>query len=74
VWSLRRSANYGSDHVNERSLPIHGAKLAADGRTVFLEIPELRPTPCYEIWYSVHGADGSEVDGIVHGTIHRLTK
>jgi hypothetical protein len=72
AWSLKRSANYGSQHLNERSWKVASASLAADGCTVVLEIPELAATPCYEVLMKVRGADGSVVERSLHGTIHRL--
>lgn len=72
VWDLHRSERYGSPHVNERPLKVTAAALSADRRTLTLTIPELRPTHGLELWYSVRSADGREVDGLLHGTVHRL--
>ena len=72
VWSLKRSANYGSPHVNEHSLKIGGATLADDQKTVFLNIPGLAPTWCMEIKASLQGADGASFIRTVHNTIHQL--
>ena len=49
-----------------------GAKVSADGKTVTLEISDMRPTWCMEIRYSLRGSDGAAVQGVVHNTIHRL--
>jgi glucose/arabinose dehydrogenase len=72
IWSLRRSAKYGSDHFDERSLRITAAHLSVDRRTIDLEIPDLRPTMCMEITYAIRGAGGEPVSGVIHNTIHRL--
>lgn len=73
VWSLKRSADYGSNHHGERSLDITAAQLAADGRRITLTIPDLAPTLCYELKVNLlAGDDGSRVSRSVHGTIHRL--
>jgi putative heme-binding domain-containing protein len=72
VWDLQRSANYGSPHLNEHALTVTRAALAADGRTLTLEVPGLKPTWGLELWYSVVAADGREVDGLLHGSIHRM--
>jgi hypothetical protein len=72
VWSLKRSAAYGSAHLGERALRVEGVRLSKDRRTVFLAVPGVRPTQCLEVWYSLVGADGREADGILHGTVHRL--
>jgi hypothetical protein len=72
VWSLKRSASYGSDHHNERKLAVRSASLSANGRTIFLEIPEIQPTMSMEVRYSIRAAGGQRVSGFVHNTIHRL--
>jgi mono/diheme cytochrome c family protein len=63
VWSLKRSAKYGSGHFDERGLAIRTVKTSADGRTLTLEIPDLAPTQCYELKIG---------DRVLHGTIHSL--
>jgi cytochrome c5 len=72
VWSLQRSADYGSPHVNEHSLNVAGATLAADNKTVFLEIPDLEPTWCMEIQCTLRAADGAPFTRTIHNTIHQL--
>lgn len=63
VWSLKRSAAYGSPHINERPLAIRGITRSVDGTTVTLDIPDLAPTHCYELRLAGR---------VIHGTIHRL--
>ncbi len=72
VWGLKRSANYGSEHVNERPLAVRSAKLSGDGRTVLVSIPNLAPTWCMAITYVIKSAQGLEVKGEIHNTIHGL--
>jgi hypothetical protein len=72
VWDLARSEQYGSPHMLERPLRPTAARLSADRRTVTLTIPNLRPTRGLELWYSLRGADGRRVDGLLHGTVHLL--
>lgn len=72
VWDLKRTANYGSQHYNERSLHVLRASLSEDGRTVTLEIPDLTPTWCMSIGYSLTSADGAPLRGLIHNTIHSL--
>lgn len=50
------------------------ANISADGTTVTLEIADMQPTWCMEIRYSLAGADGTAVKGVVHNTIHQLSK
>ncbi len=72
VWSLKRTANYGSKHIGEHSLRVASAKLASDNRSLFLAIPELQPTWCMEIKCDLRGADGAMVTRTIHNTIHQL--
>ena len=72
VWSLKRSADYGSKHINEHGLRVSKATLAEDRKTVFLEIPELQPTWCMEIKCALRGADGQTFSRTVHNTIHKV--
>jgi hypothetical protein len=74
VWDLSRSANYGSKHLNERTLPITQAVLAEDARTVTLTIPDLAPTRGLELQCTLKGADGKAFTRSIHATIHRLAK
>jgi hypothetical protein len=72
VWGLRRSANYGSPHINEHPLAIRGARLGEDGKTVTLDVADLGPTWGIEISYALKSSDGAPVNGRIHNTIHRL--
>ena len=72
AWSLKRTANYGSNHYDEKPLEIRAAKLSANGLTLTLDIPDLRPTWCMEIQYTLRAADGTPVQGTIHNTIHTL--
>jgi hypothetical protein len=72
TWSLKRSADYGSAHYGERRLTPASATLADDGCTVFLELPDLEPTWCMAIEYSLRAADGTPVVGEIDNTIHQL--
>jgi putative heme-binding domain-containing protein len=72
TWSLKRTANYGSEHYNEQPVKYRGLKLSSDGTTLLIDIPDLRPTWCMEIKYSLRAADGKPIAGTVHNTIHEL--
>jgi putative heme-binding domain-containing protein len=72
IWNIRRSANYGSDHYDQTPLAVTNAALSPDGRTVTLQIPQIKPTWCMEIKYWLKGAGGEPVSGTIHNTIHRL--
>ena len=72
VWSLKRTANYGSKHYDERFLKVAAATVSSDGQTLLLDIPEIAPTWCMEIKYSLLSSDGTPVTGVIHNTIHAL--
>jgi hypothetical protein len=72
IWDIKRAARYGSDHYNERRLDVKAATLSDDGKTVTLEVPDVRPTWCMEIRYRIQGADGRKIDSMIHNTIHNL--
>jgi hypothetical protein len=74
VWDLMRSEEYGSAHLHERPLAVTAARLSVDRKTVTLTIPELRPTRGLELWYTVRGADGREVDGLLHGSVQQVVE
>lgn len=70
VWSLRRSAEYGSDHHNQHPLPITAASLDKAGRILTLSIPQLGPTQCYSLNARLVAVGGAAVERNIHGTIH----
>ncbi len=74
VWSLKRTANYGSKHYDEHPLEIVAVRQSPDARTVMLDIPALAPTQCYELKEKLLGKDGSVIEHSLHGTIHRLAE
>ena len=74
IWSLKRSANYGSKHHDEHALEITAARVSSDKRTVTLIIPEIAPTMCYELIAKLRAPDGTPVERSLHGTIHQLSE
>jgi len=72
IWDLKRTANYGSKHYNERSLKVSKATVSNDHRTVVLEIPEIQPTWGMEVTWEIHSAAGKPINGKLHNTIHNL--
>ncbi len=72
TWSLKRTADYGSKHYDEKTLTVHRATLSADAKTLTLDIVDLQPTWCMELIYSLRSATGDLVQGTIHNTIHKL--
>ena len=72
--------NYGSPDVSVRNpgekkrdpLEIKSARVSKDGRTVFLEVVDLRPADQIRIRLYLDSADGEIVSQDIHGTIHKL--
>ena len=44
TWDLKRSRKYGSAHHNEKKLEVKAVRLSQDKKTVFITIPEIKPT------------------------------
>jgi hypothetical protein len=72
VWGLKRTQNYGSPHINEHSIDVEKAVVSKNGKSVFLQIPEIAPTWCMEISYKIRSAEGKEIEQVIHNTIHAL--
>ncbi|MBS0206194.1 MAG: c-type cytochrome [Planctomycetes bacterium] len=74
TWSLKRTANYGSKHYDEKSLAIASVQLSDDHRTVTVNLPDIQPTWSMSIEYKLTGSQGEPVNGLIHNTIHELGK
>ena len=74
TWDLRRSGNYGSPHLNEKTHAITRATLSADGRTLTLGVPDLAPTRGLALEAVLTGEDGKSFTRRIDGTIYRLAK
>jgi hypothetical protein len=73
IWDLKRTANYGSKHYNQQPLDVTSATLSDDGRTLYLEIDDLRPTWGMEIRCELKGpGDKEPVTRVIHNSIHHL--
>ena len=86
IWNYVYSQNYGSPEVslefpdrkveqgkrNRDVLAVRSAKLSADGKTVFLDVPGIRPVMQMRISYNLDAADGALLKGDVYNTIHAL--
>lgn len=66
-FSKEQMAERKHDPLNVKSVT-----LSADGRSVFLEIPDLRPAMQMRIKYDLKSADGVELRGQIINTIHAL--
>ena len=55
-------------------VPVKSAKLLEDGRTVFLEIPNIRPVMQMEIALDLETVDGDVIISKIYNSIHKLAK
>lgn len=74
TWDLKRTARYGSDHYNVKNLPVESVRLSDDQLRLELSIPDLAPTWGMEIRCRLLLEDGSEVERVIHNTIHVLAE
>ncbi len=74
TWDLRRTANYGSDRFNERTLDVTAVEVSGDGKTVQLQIPAIEPTWTIQIAYKLRGESGRSFGRVIQGTIHVLAE
>ncbi len=77
IWQYLRQASYGSEDyrvlgegVGKDVLEIRSATLSADGRSVFVEIPDILPVQQYHLEMNLRSAGGERIREFVHGTIH----
>jgi hypothetical protein len=69
TWNIRRSADYGSPHLDERDRSVTAATLAPDGKSVALDVEGFGPTRCYALEWTLTAADGTPVTGVINGTV-----
>lgn len=74
TWDLKRSRKYGSAHHNEKKLEVKGVRLSLDKKTVFITIPEIKPTWVMEISFHFTLPDGEKTGGLIQNTIYQLSK
>ena len=71
-WALKRSANYGSKHFDEKTHAVTGAELSDDGRRLSLKIEDMATVWQMSIRYQLVGANGEKFEGEIQNTIHQL--
>ena len=79
IWQYVRQASYGSEDyrvlgegVGEDVLAIPSATVSEDGRSVFVEIPDILPVQQYHLEMNLRSVDGERIREFIHGTIHEL--
>ena len=79
-WNYERAEHYGSPEFSvadpkkqgRDELPIQAAKLSADGKTVTLEIADLKPVMGQSITYNLKAKDGTEISQTIQHTINAI--
>jgi hypothetical protein len=72
TWDLKRTANYGSKHFNERPLEVTAVELSQDERVLTLKTPDLKPTWGMEIRCRLKDAEGREISRVIHNSVFQL--
>ena len=79
-WNYRYASTYGSfdyrvsnpAQTGHDDVDVRSVTLLEDGRSVFLEIPDIQPVHQMQIDYLLEFADGAEVQDTIYHTIHTL--
>ena len=80
AWNYRYSGDYGSKDWSVRNPTQEGrdpwaiqkASLSKDGRTVALDIADLKPVMQFGLRFNLDTANGRPASGELYGTIHKL--
>jgi mono/diheme cytochrome c family protein len=76
-WSYRRSSAYGSGHFRRDGTAGHdranvAAHLSADGHSVLLVVPEMRPVMQMQLDYDLRSAAGQPLRNTLYLTVHSV--
>ncbi|MCA8955194.1 MAG: hypothetical protein KDC87_03920 [Planctomycetes bacterium] len=88
VWDYVWAQTYGSPEISPRHpdrtakpytkkhdpWKVAAAKLQADGKTVFLSLPEIQPVMQIQVKFDLADSAGVRIKSQVHASIHRLPK
>ena len=78
AWNYRWTERYGSPEYRfdggegRESFAVSSVVVSANGRTVRLHLPGLRPVMQMHIEMSIKAADGAPIDTYIHNTIHEI--
>lgn len=79
-WDYKYTGSYGSPEISATDpsvkkhdpMEVKSARLSADGKSVALELPGLKPVNQMKIKMSLRAADGAAIDQEIYHTIHKL--
>ena len=66
----RRAERAGFGELDERRHRVESMAVSSDGRIVTIGIENFAATMGYELAWDVVAADGGDVRGRIHGTVH----
>jgi glucose/arabinose dehydrogenase len=80
-WNYQRTADYGSPDLRvdngragHEEVTVRSARLSKDGRTVTLDLADMRPAMQMRIEYDLQARDGAPVRGEIQSTVHELAQ
>jgi len=78
-WNYTRTAGYGSPDkkvsdgtAGQEPMAVSAARVSKDGRTVELDLADMRPAMQMQIQYNLEDANGGRVRGEIQSTVHVL--
>jgi mono/diheme cytochrome c family protein len=76
-WSYRRTSSYGSGHFKRDGTAGHdrasvAAHLSADGRSVLVVVPDMRPVMQLELDYDLRSAEGTPLKNSLYLTVRSV--
>ena len=79
-WNYIYSGGYGSKEYidvatkkeGHEKLDITSVRIAPDKKTVFLEIPDMKPVMQMKVKFNLKAADGATVSQEIYSTVHKL--
>lgn len=79
-WNYHWSGNYGSpeykvsnpNQIGHDEVEVVSSTLLADGKTVFLEVPDLRPAMQVAISYTISSDSGDPIRQTFNATLHQI--
>jgi cytochrome c2 len=77
-WNYRRTERYGSGHYmlsgepGQEHLPVAGAHLSSDRRSLLLLLPDMREVMQMQVGYALTAEDGRAVRDSVYLTVHSV--
>ena len=79
-WNYKRTSNYGSPEMSVEDpakqgrdpLTITGARLSQDGKTLTVEIADMKPVMQQSLKFVLKAADGTPIAQEIQHTIHAI--